>query len=139
LDGWNNADEREIRRATPGAPRFLMCTSVVNGGPRNGAEASNTPTRSKHRHMVRYSRRVMSSWMLRRPGRNTDRDRVGAANKRASEMTGECVEHQEGVCMASIKKEEARRAVLSEYDRWAKKHPDDAIMMGGFLFFRYLE
>ena len=54
-------------------------------------------------------------------------------------MTGEGVEHQEGVCMASIKKEEARRAVLSEYDRWAKKHPDDAIMMGGFLFFRYLQ
>jgi hypothetical protein len=66
---------------------------------------------------------------------------VGAANKRASEMTGasECVEHQEGVCMASMKKEEARRAVLNEYDKWAKKHPDDAIMMGGFLFFRYLQ
>jgi hypothetical protein len=38
--------------------------------------------------------------------------------------------------MASMKKEEARRAVLSEYDRWAKKHPNDASMMGGFLFFR---
>ena len=38
-----------------------------------------------------------------------------------------------------MKKEEARRAVLSEYDKWAKKHPDDAIMMGGFLFFRYLQ
>ena len=34
--------------------------------------------------------------------------------------------------MASMKKEEARRAVLSEYDRWAKKHPNDARMMGGF-------
>jgi hypothetical protein len=33
----------------------------------------------------------------------------------------------------------ARRAVLSEYDRWAKKHPNDATMMGGFLFFRYLQ
>jgi hypothetical protein len=43
------------------------------------------------------------------------------------------------VCVASMKKEEARRAVLSEYDRWAKKHPNDASMMGGFLFFRYLE
>jgi hypothetical protein len=28
--------------------------------------------------------------------------------------------------MASMKKEEARRAILSEYDSWAKKHPDDA-------------
>jgi hypothetical protein len=41
--------------------------------------------------------------------------------------------------MASMKEEEARRAVLSEYDRWAKKHPNDATMMGGFLFFRYLQ
>jgi hypothetical protein len=38
-----------------------------------------------------------------------------------------------------MKKEEARRTVLSEYDRWAKKHPDAAKMMGGFLFFRYLQ
>ena len=38
-----------------------------------------------------------------------------------------------------MKKEEARRAVVSEYDRWAKKHPNDARMMGGFLFFRYLQ
>jgi len=37
------------------------------------------------------------------------------------------------------KKEEARRAVLSEYDSWAKKHPSQASMMGGFLFFRYLQ
>jgi hypothetical protein len=43
----------------------------------------------------------------------------------------------EGVCLATMKKEEARRAILSEYDRWAKKHPHDATMMGGFLFFRY--
>jgi hypothetical protein len=34
--------------------------------------------------------------------------------------------------MASMKKEEAKRAVLSEYDRWAKKHPNDARMMGAF-------
>ena len=33
----------------------------------------------------------------------------------------------------------ARQAVLGEYDRWAKKHPNDARMMGGFLFFRYLQ
>jgi hypothetical protein len=38
-----------------------------------------------------------------------------------------------------MKKEEARRAVLSEYDGWAKKHPDDATMMGGFRFFQYLQ
>ena len=41
--------------------------------------------------------------------------------------------------MASIKKEEARGAILKEYDTWAKKHPNDATMMGGFLFFRYLQ
>ena len=56
---------------------------------------------------------------------------------------------KEGRCGASLssgrgphgehEEEEARRAVLSEYDRWAKKHPNDAIMMGGFLFFRYLQ
>ena len=103
LDGWNNGDEREIRHTTPGSPRFLICTSVVDGGPRNGEPGPS----------------IASSWMLRRPGPNTDRDRAGAVNKRAPEMTG----HQEGVCMASMKKEEARRAVLSEYDRWAKKHP----------------
>jgi hypothetical protein len=39
----------------------------------------------------------------------------------------------------AMKKEEARRAVLSEYDGWAKKHLNAAIMMGGFLFFRYLQ
>jgi hypothetical protein len=41
--------------------------------------------------------------------------------------------------MSSVRKEEARRAILSECERWAKKHPDDATMMGGFLFFRYLQ
>jgi hypothetical protein len=38
-----------------------------------------------------------------------------------------------------MSKEQARRAVLSEYDSWAKKHPDQASMMGRFLFFRYLQ
>jgi hypothetical protein len=38
----------------------------------------------------------------------------------------------------AIKKEQARRAVLGEYDSWVKKHPSQASMMGGFLFFRYL-
>jgi hypothetical protein len=37
------------------------------------------------------------------------------------------------ICMASMKKEEARRT------GWAKKHPNDARIMGGFLFFRYLQ
>ena len=39
----------------------------------------------------------------------------------------------------AMKKEEARQAVLSEYDSWVKKYPGDARMMGGFLFFRYLQ
>jgi hypothetical protein len=38
-----------------------------------------------------------------------------------------------------MSKEQAKRAVLNEYDSWAKKHPDDASIMGGFLFFRYLQ
>ena len=39
----------------------------------------------------------------------------------------------------AMKKEDARRTILSEYDRWAKKYPNAASMMGGFLFFRYLQ
>ena len=59
----------------------------------------------------------------------------------SAEKEGRCgaASHREEVHMASMKKEETRRAVLSEYDRWAKKHPNDATMMGGFLFFRYLQ
>ena len=38
-----------------------------------------------------------------------------------------------------MSKEQARQAVLSEYDSCAKKHPNQASMMGGFLFFRYLQ
>jgi len=38
-----------------------------------------------------------------------------------------------------MNKEMARRAVLSEYDSWAKKHPNQASIMGGFLFFRHLQ
>ena len=38
-----------------------------------------------------------------------------------------------------MKKEEARRVVLTAYGSWAKKHPNQASMMGGFLFFRYLQ
>jgi hypothetical protein len=37
------------------------------------------------------------------------------------------------------KKEDARLAVLREYDRWAKDHPKDAKKMGGYVFFGYLE
>ena len=37
------------------------------------------------------------------------------------------------------KKEDARLAILCEYDRWAKDHPNDAKKMGGFVFFGYLE
>ena len=38
-----------------------------------------------------------------------------------------------------MSKDKARQAILSEYDSWVKKHPDDARMMGGFLFLRYLQ
>ena len=38
-----------------------------------------------------------------------------------------------------MKKDDARLAVLREYDRWAKAHPSNAKEMGGFVFFRYLE
>ena len=38
-----------------------------------------------------------------------------------------------------MSKDKAKQAVLSEYDNWAKKYPVDASMMGGFLFFRYLQ
>ena len=38
-----------------------------------------------------------------------------------------------------MSKDKARQAVLSEYDGWAKEHPNEASMMGGFLFFRYLQ
>jgi hypothetical protein len=41
--------------------------------------------------------------------------------------------------MSSVKKGGAKEAILSEYVRWARKHPNDATMMGGFLFFRYLQ
>jgi hypothetical protein len=37
------------------------------------------------------------------------------------------------------KKEDARLAVLREYDRWAKANPNDAKKMGGFVFFAHLE
>jgi hypothetical protein len=36
-------------------------------------------------------------------------------------------------------REEARRTLLREYDRWAKDHPGDAINNGGVVFFSYLQ
>jgi hypothetical protein len=38
-----------------------------------------------------------------------------------------------------MKQDDARLAVLGEYDGWAKDHPNDAKMMGGFVFFSYLQ
>jgi hypothetical protein len=43
------------------------------------------------------------------------------------------------VAEGQMKKDDARLAVLREYDRWAKDHPNDAKKMGGFVFFGYLE
>src|SRR5215472_17441530 len=37
------------------------------------------------------------------------------------------------------KQEDARLAVLREYDKWAKDHPNDAKKMGAYVFFGYLE
>jgi hypothetical protein len=36
-------------------------------------------------------------------------------------------------------REEARRTLLREYDKWAKDHPDDAAKRGGVVFFTYLQ
>jgi hypothetical protein len=36
-------------------------------------------------------------------------------------------------------REDARLAVLREYDKWAKAHPSSAKKMGGFVFFSYLQ
>ena len=51
----------------------------------------------------------------------------------------------EEYCLAMLgeapmkKQEDARLAVLREYDRWAEDHPNDAKKMGGYVFFGYLE
>jgi hypothetical protein len=42
LKAWNTADERALQHATPGSPRFLISTSFVNGGPRNGESGPRT-------------------------------------------------------------------------------------------------
>jgi hypothetical protein len=36
-------------------------------------------------------------------------------------------------------REEARRTLLREYDKWANDHPDDATKRGGVVFFAYLQ
>jgi hypothetical protein len=36
-------------------------------------------------------------------------------------------------------REEARRTLLREYDKWAKDHPDDATKRSGVVFFTYLQ
>jgi hypothetical protein len=36
-------------------------------------------------------------------------------------------------------REEARRTLLREYDKWAKEHPDDATQRSGVVFFTYLQ
>jgi len=36
-------------------------------------------------------------------------------------------------------REEARRTLLREYDKWANDHPDDATKRGGVVFFTYLQ
>ena len=46
---------------------------------------------------------------------------------------------EQEVMRFAMKKGDAKLAVLREYDRWAKAHPNDAIKMGGFVFFAYLE
>jgi hypothetical protein len=38
-----------------------------------------------------------------------------------------------------VVREEARRTLLREYDKWAKDHPEDASKMGGMVFFAYLQ
>src|SRR5262249_8319577 len=45
----------------------------------------------------------------------------------------QALNREEG-CMAGMKKEEARRAGVSENDRRAEKNANHARMMGGFLF-----
>ena len=36
-------------------------------------------------------------------------------------------------------REEARRTLLREYDKWAKDHPHDATKRSGVVFFTYLQ
>jgi hypothetical protein len=36
-------------------------------------------------------------------------------------------------------REEARRTLLREYDKWAKDHPEDVTKRAGVVFFTYLQ
>ena len=38
-----------------------------------------------------------------------------------------------------VKKDDAREAIVAEWDRWAARNPDDAEVMNGMLFFVYLQ
>ena len=38
-----------------------------------------------------------------------------------------------------MKKDDARRAIVAEWDRWAARNPDDTTVMNGMLFFVYLQ
>jgi len=38
-----------------------------------------------------------------------------------------------------VKKDDAREAIVAEWDRWAARNPDDAKVMNGMLFFVYLQ
>jgi hypothetical protein len=40
---------------------------------------------------------------------------------------------------ADMVREEARRTLLREYDKWANDHPDDATKRSGVVFFAYLQ
>jgi hypothetical protein len=41
--------------------------------------------------------------------------------------------------MAKRAKDEAKWAIIREWDDWAPKHPDDAKIMNGMMFFTYLQ
>jgi hypothetical protein len=44
-----------------------------------------------------------------------------------------------GLSAPHVVREEARRTLLREYDKWAKDHPDDITKRSGVVFFTYLQ
>jgi hypothetical protein len=38
-----------------------------------------------------------------------------------------------------MKKDDAREAIVAQWDRWAARNPNDAKVMNGMLFFVYLQ
>src|SRR5690348_2537223 len=76
--------------------------------------------------------RLSAWWTLTVILPDNSRQRVWAASVRAysfgTDSSG-----------AKMVREEARRTLLQEYDRWAKDHPDDAANTGGVVFFSYLQ